>query len=167
MQELPFKAIPPIPEKINGTNIISRMIDGLGFRYYWATNGLTSSNLKFCPVEGSRDMIGLISHIYDLSYGTNKVLGGNFKKKELSEFKDLREETLALYWDTSKRLKEMDPDDLENYNYMGSAQNYPFWYLLNGQIADALTHVGQVVSWRRIDGNPQETGVNVFLGKKM
>jgi hypothetical protein len=36
--------------------------------------------------------------------------------------------------------------------------------LINGPIADALTHIGQIVSWRRINGNPQPSGVNPFKG---
>ena len=39
-------------------------------------------------------------------------------------------------------------------------------YLMNGPLLDALTHVGQILSFRRTSGNPQEAGVNVFLGKK-
>jgi hypothetical protein len=42
---------------------------------------------------------------------------------------------------------------------------YSFWYSLNGPLADALSHVGQILSWRRILGNPQRVGVNVFLRK--
>jgi len=38
--------------------------------------------------------------------------------------------------------------------------------LLNGPIADALTHVGQVISFRRTSGNPIPKGVNVFMGIK-
>jgi len=35
--------------------------------------------------------------------------------------------------------------------------------LINGPFSDALTHVGQVASWRRINGNPI-LGANVFFG---
>jgi hypothetical protein len=39
----------------------------------------------------------------------------------------------------------------------------PFWHVINGPIADALTHVGQVNSFRRLAGNPTPKA-NVFLG---
>lgn len=39
-QELPFYSIPPAAEHYTAANSISRMIEGLGFRYYWATEGL-------------------------------------------------------------------------------------------------------------------------------
>ncbi len=35
--------------------------------------------------------------------------------------------------------------------------------MLNGPISDALTHVGQVNSFRRLSGNPVY-GANVFTG---
>ena len=42
---------------------------------------------------------------------------------------------------------------------------YPVWNLLNGPLADAIYHTGQVVSFRRTSGNPLQKGVNVFIGK--
>jgi hypothetical protein len=39
----------------------------------------------------------------------------------------------------------------------------PFWHIINGPIADALTHVGQINSFRRLAGNPTPK-VNVFIG---
>ncbi|OHX64738.1 DinB family protein [Flammeovirga pacifica] len=166
MANLPYQSIPPLPEEINSTNIISRMVDGLGFRFYWATDGLRKEDLEFRPEKDSRNTLELLGHIYNLAHAANSVLGGSIKKKELTTYTTLREEILLLYKDLSDRLRAMPDEDLESYNYMGSAQSFPFWYLLNGQIADALTHVGQIVSWRRISGNPQAKGVNVFLGRK-
>ncbi|WP_281612853.1 hypothetical protein [Flammeovirga sp. SubArs3] len=167
MSELPYSSIPPLPKEISSTHVIARMIDGLGFRYYWATEGLTEKEIDFRPEKDSRNMLELLGHIYHLAFAANNVLGGHMKKKtDLSTYEEFRAETLYLYKDLSDRLKVMPDEELENYNYMGASQSFPFWYLLNGQIADALTHVGQVVSWRRISGNPQPKGVNVFLGKK-
>ena len=45
--------------------------------------------------------------------------------------------------------------------------DFPFWNAINGTVADALYHVGQVVSHRRAAGNPIDPQVNVFVGKKM
>ena len=62
----------------------------------------------------------------------------------------------------------MSDSELESSNMTSSStgKTYPFWYMLNGPIADALTHVGQITTWRRIAGNPQPNGVNVFKGTK-
>jgi hypothetical protein len=39
----------------------------------------------------------------------------------------------------------------------------PFWYIINGPLADALTHIGQINSFRRIAGNPAPKA-RVFFG---
>jgi hypothetical protein len=41
----------------------------------------------------------------------------------------------------------------------------PIWNLINGPIADALWHTGQIVTFRRSSGNPFNNKVNVLLGK--
>ena len=41
----------------------------------------------------------------------------------------------------------------------------PFWHVLNGPIADAIYHTGQIVSFRRTSGNPINPKVNVLMGK--
>jgi hypothetical protein len=46
----------------------------------------------------------------------------------------------------------------------GKISDYPLWNLLNGPLADAINHVGQIVSFRRSAGNPIPAGVNVFRG---
>jgi len=42
---------------------------------------------------------------------------------------------------------------------------YPFWNNINGPIADAIWHTGQVVLLRRASGNPFNSKVSVFNGK--
>jgi len=38
---LPYATIPEAPQEYTAGSVVSRMIDGLGFRYYWATEQLT------------------------------------------------------------------------------------------------------------------------------
>jgi len=44
-----------------------------------------------------------------------------------------------------------------------SIDNRPFWHIINGPISDALTHIGQINSFRRLAGNPTPKA-NVFVG---
>ncbi|MFD0962656.1 DinB family protein [Pseudofulvibacter geojedonensis] len=164
--------IHPTPNNISCTNTIARMIDGLIFRYYWATEGLTDDDYTFRPVEGSMNLTELHMHIYDLAFITNKTYGGSptYKKEYLTSFDSARQEILRLYEDVSNRLKEMQDDNQLNEFVVKPKSldgEFPFWYTLNGHIADCLTHIGQLISWRRINGNPQPKGVNVFLGKQL
>jgi hypothetical protein len=168
MTELPYYAIPDFPEEKSATSTIARFIDGLGFRYQLATEGLTEQDIQFRPVEGSMDMMELLDHIYRMAVFTNRFFGGPIDKaQKLESFSELRSHTLNLYAELSSRLKKMEDTELDKFNLNGrfGVDHFPFWYFLNGPIADALTHVGQITSWRRINGNPQPKGANVFLGK--
>ena len=55
--QLPFKSIPEYPDNYKSGNIIQRMIQGLGYRYYWATEGLTDKDLKYRP-SNFQNLIG-------------------------------------------------------------------------------------------------------------
>ena len=43
------------------------MIEGLGFRYYWATDGLRDADLSYKPSDDSRSSLDVIEHIYGLT----------------------------------------------------------------------------------------------------
>ncbi len=162
MNTLPYSSLPPVPTEISTTNVLSRMIDGLGFRYRWATEDLTEENLQFRPVESSMSIQEVMVHIYDLAYSTNRIFGGEVEKD--NSINQIRERTLQLITALSKRLLMMDDRQFESL--VTKEARYPFWYWLNGPVADALTHVGQITSWRRMAGNPQPAGVDVFRGIK-
>ena len=162
-----FKNIPDYPNTISAASTIARMIDGLGFRYFWATENLTKEEHIFLAGNGSMSMNDLNLHIYDLAFFTANSLGckPDQKKELLVTFKITRDEILNLYELLSKHLKLMTEKELSNSTFYSKkyVQEFPFWQMLNGPIADALTHVGQITSWRRISGNIQPK-VNVFLG---
>lgn len=166
----PFYSIPEPPETSSSTQIITRLVDALGFRYHWATEGLRETDYSFKPCASSQSVKELLLHIYQLSCLANRVFGGNHPVKTVFENNaTIREETLAQYKTLRLKLQSMDDHELSqcNLNTGKSDQHLPFWYMINGPFADALTHVGQITSWRRIAGNPQAKGVNVFLGKKV
>lgn len=53
--ELPYKQIPEYPEQYTSGNVIARFIDGLGYRYYWATEGLREQDLAYKPSEKGKN----------------------------------------------------------------------------------------------------------------
>jgi len=145
------------------------MIDGIGFRYYWATEGLTDKEFQFSAGNGSMNMTELNLHIYDLAFITHKTFGLNtsYQKEQFLNFITAREEILSLYEACSTHPKSLNNDNILNdyiVNPKSFDGDFPFWYILNGPIADCLTHIGQITSWRRLSGNIQPK-VNVFLGK--
>ena len=159
-----------VPQNISANSVLIRLIEGLGFRYQAATSGLTELDITFKPTPESFSIGELLKHIYDLAFITQKTFGGkaHYKKDELAAGSELITETIQLYNIAIARIKTLKPQDLKScYVQPKSLPNaYPFWFVINGHIADALTHIGQLVSWRRINGNPQPP-TNVFLGKKI
>ena len=84
-------------------------------------------------------------------------------------FEERRAATLRNLKMASDLIKGSKPKDLENKKVIfqrgENTSEFPFWNLLNGPLADAIYHTGQLVSFRRTTGNPVQTGVNVFRGK--
>ena len=163
-QELPFKDISQTPLEVTATNTLLRMVEGLAFRYRWATENLSEKNMKFRPHHTSMSLEEVNSHIFDLVDSTYRVFGGKKQYKEsLISFQEIREANLFLLQKLVTQLRKMNDSELVEME-KNTSRKLPFWYWINGPLADALTHVGQITSWRRIAGNPQLKGVNVFIG---
>lgn len=165
-EKLPYYQIPEAAKEFTPGTTASRMVDGLGFRYYWATEGLTEKDLIFKPNKEARTTIETINHILDLSQvilnATLNVANGA-KLPEMT-FAEKRELTLNNLQQASKILRESK--DISKYKMIFGKTEFPFWNVINGPIADAIWHTGQVVSFRRSSGNPFPKGVNVLRGTK-
>jgi hypothetical protein len=159
--ELPYYEIPKAPESYTAGTVSARMIDGLGFRYYWATEGLSEKDLAQKASESGRTSEETIQHIYGLSkFIRNSILENNKDgNKAVLNFEDTRKLTLLNFKVVSDALRHTDePFRLDE-------TEVPFWNIINGPIADALWHCGQVVMLRRASGNPFNSKVSVFAGE--
>ena len=168
--ELPYYEIPEAPESYNAGTVAARMVDGLGFRYYHATDGLTKKDLEFKPSEKGRTAFQTIEHIYNLSEmivntALQKATDFTTEPEELS-FEDMRKQTLLNFKKASDALKEFENLDKNKLTFItgGGTRDYPFWNAINGPISDALWHCGQVVSFRRSSGNPFNSKASVLSG---
>ncbi|MEL6133682.1 MAG: hypothetical protein AAFR59_09995 [Bacteroidota bacterium] len=172
-EQLPFRSIEAYPDNYGPGSVMARMIDGLGYRYYWATEGLRTEDLDYRPSEDARSTGETIDHLYGLS----QMIALNPQKKpnvrprveeELS-FEEKRAATLANLETARKLYASSTEADLEAYAILfqrgDQTSEISFWHMINGPIADAIYHVGQVVSFRRSSGNPMNPKVNVFMGK--
>ena len=171
--DLPYAQIPDYPDEYTSGTIAARMIDGLGFRYYWATEGLRNEDLKFKPSEMARTSEETLDHIYGLSKlivnAANRKPNGGGKDEPTLTFSQKRARTLQNFKKSSDLLKAIKGNELEEHKIIfKSAENsteFPFWNVLNGPVADAIWHVGQIVSFRRSSGNPLNPKVSVFNGR--
>lgn len=160
-EKLPYYEIPEAAESYTAGTAVSRMIDGLGFRYYWATEGLRPEDLAYKPSESGRTSEETIEHLYGLSNFILSTIIKDFKPVDgkAMTFEQKRKQTLLNYKTASDILRSTD--DISKFDN----NRFPFWNIINGPIADALWHCGQVVMLRRASGNPFNSKVSVFAGK--
>ena len=169
-EKLPFAKIPEAPTNYTPGTVVARMIDGLGFRYYWATEGLSDENLEYRPCKESRTIAETMDHIYSLSC---TIL--NSAKKQPTDFtakqedltsKEKRKRTLGNFKNASDLFKVSE--NLAEHKIVFIRKNgkaeFPFWNQINGPIEDAVWHAGQIVMMRRAAGNPFNSKVNVCMG---
>ncbi len=170
---IPYHQIPDYPESYSPGNIAARMVDGLGYRYYWATKDLRQEDLDYKPSEDGKTTAETLDHRYGLSKTTlnaiTKTPNVRPAPQEKLNFEEKRKATLKNFEKTSQLLKAAADTDIENFQIIFQrgerSSEFPFWHLLNGPIADAIYHVGQIVAFRRASGNPLHPMVNVFMGK--
>lgn len=170
-KKLPYYEIPDYPETYTAGAVAARMIDGLGFRFYWATEGLRKEDLAYKPGNDTRTSQQTIEHIYGMSIiilNSTKGLSTEGQPASLP-FEAMREQTLLNLQAASNTLRTLSDADLNNIKMVfkrgDKTTEFPFWNEINGPIADCLWHVGQVVSFRRASGNPFTDKVSVLTGK--
>lgn len=165
-EKLPYYEIPEHSEVYTAGTVAARMVDGLGFRYYWATEGLRDEDLAYKPSEEARTTSETIDHIYGLTKvivnSTLKKTNSRVEESEMT-FAEKRKKTLENIKTAAEILRASK--DISEFKIVFGENEFPFWNQLNGPIADALWHCGQVISFRRSSGNPYNSKASVFSGK--
>lgn len=169
-----YYQIPDYPESFTAGNVAGRVADGLGFRFYWATADLRPEDLISKASDESRTLEETVDHIYNLT-----IIVMNATKKEATvfpvevskfSFDEKRNAILEFIKTASINLKGSSDKDFEQFKMVfkyadGNSNEWPFWNELNGPLADALWHTGQLVVLRRMSGNPFNSNVSVLSGK--
>jgi len=171
-KSLPYFEILSEPENFTAGAVASRMIDGLGFRYYWATEGLRTQDLSHKPSKDARSSEETVAHIYEMSIlilnATTKTANIPGQDKKLP-FAEMRRVTLTNFKNASANLRIATDQQMKDFKFIykddKQTVEYPFWNMINGPIEDCVWHVGQLVSFRRSSGNPINSKAEVFTGK--
>lgn len=169
----PYHQIPDAPEAYSPQTVLARTIDGLGYRYYWATKDLRPEDLEFLPGNEGRPTKDVLNHLHGLvSVVLNAVKGSpNVRLRTEIEmtWEEKRTSTLEMLKEASDLLVSETPPNPEDIKIIfqrgEQTSEFALWTLLNGPLADAIYHTGQIVSFRRSSGNPTHPGVSVFAGK--
>ncbi len=164
-ETLPYYEVPDYSEEFTVGTMAARMVDALGFRYYWTSDSLTKKDLAYKANEDGRSTEETIKHIYDLSkiIVNSTLKQSNSREKEELSYEELRSKTLSNLKIAADILKTSD--DISQYKIIFGEQEIPFWNQINGPIADAIWHCGQIAIYRRTTGNPINPKVNHFTGK--
>ena len=144
-----YHTLPPAPDDITAANIIARIVTGIGFRFYWATDGLTEQIYRFEPGQGARSIEETLDHIWELLNWIYRTINPQGKPK-LEEAVLLREAILELIATLEDAFSKMERDELVRLKLLKE----PFWPVLNGPLSDVLTHIGQITMLRRLAGSP-------------
>jgi len=154
-----FYRIPSYPNKLTATTTLTRLLDGLGFRFYWSTEGLQPKDYHFRPAPDIKSIEELVDHIWELmNWVSTSSLNKPYTKPNNNE--DTRKQTLEIIYDLRSTMIAMNDEDLKGLRI----RDKPFWNIINGPFSDALTHIGQINSFRRLAGNPV-LPAKVFLGE--
>ena len=164
-EDLPYREVPQYSEQFTAGTVAARLVDGLGFRYYWASEGLKENDLSYRPNEEARSSAETIDHILDLSYmivnSTLKKSNERVDKSGLS-YEDKRRQTLTNLKTAADILRASE--DISEFKIIFGSNEIPFWNQINGPIADAIWHCGQLSTLRRSSGNPISSKVSFFNG---
>lgn len=164
---LPFSDISRHPETVNSGTIMVRLIDGLGFRYFWATEGLTDADRAFRSSGDGRSISEIMEHILQLSeiirdFATRsegavqpKPGPEESRRQTLDNLMIARTAYMETYFPVPKAAVTA-----------GQKRYDPFWNQLNGPLEDAVWHSGQIAILRRIAGNPIAGGIDFYSGEK-
>lgn len=164
-QKLPYYELPEASQEFTAGTVAARQVDALGFRFYWSSKDLKTSDLEYKPTNESRTALNTIAHIFDLSY---VILDATLQKphskiaSDTLSYTDLRTKTLNNLKQASDILK--NSGDISQFKIIFGTQEHEFWNAINGPIADAIWHCGQLSTFRRVTGNPINAKVNHFTG---
>ena len=130
-KKLPFYQIQEAPNEISSTNIMVRMVQGLGFRYHWATQDLTEKDLKYRPSKDAISNFETIKHIYNLSntiYNSTKTSTNiRSEKKVPTDYRSLRRETLNNLKLTSEAFESFNDEELKNVKIIIQRKSHFFY----------------------------------------
>jgi uncharacterized damage-inducible protein DinB len=147
-----MRKLPEPPETVSGTAVLMRLLDGIAFRYCWATEGLDQGDASFKPEEGAMTLEKQLAHMLRLIVWTHVSItrSDEVVEETSASIDDMRAATMARIAAFRDSLAGMEDSDLLKVEVGG----LPFWNLINGPLADALTHIGQINAYRRILGKP-------------
>lgn len=149
--------IPHDPSVFNGSSVLQRMVEAILIRYTIAIKDMTDEAKNFRATPESMSMLELQKHILLLILWVSKSLDMDIEIKEKAEtFSQFETQIKETTGNLSKHISLLTDEELSTKTiYLKRSDTYySIWYMIHGPLADAIHHIGQIVTWRRISGNP-------------
>ena len=163
---IPYYEIPENYTTYTAGTVAARTVDGLGFRFRWATEGLRTEDLGYKISEEGRTIDETLNHLMDLSYVILNFVIETPKWADKSVVLSIEEKQLIILQNLQKTSVILQKaDDLNVFTLKMGKTDYPFWNNINGPIEDAVWHSGQIAVMRRAAGNPMRSGVSFMSGR--
>jgi hypothetical protein len=162
-----YQTIPDPPATPSAGAVLGRLADGIGFRFRWATEGMRGEDLAFRPADDCMTLGELLAHIVELLSWVAESVGiaPRWDMKDSTDFDAVRGRVLELAAQLGTRFKAMSDMEVNGCTITPSrGDTQPVWNIVNGPLSDSLTHIGQILSWRRIAGSPAAQA-DVFRGR--
>ena len=145
-----YRTIGAYPPRQDANGVFMRLIDGLGYRFYWATEGLRPADYVFSPGAGCMSIGDLIGHVWGLANWVQEHVTGAGAGTRPADPAEQRARALEILHTIRTHVGTIDGRALWELRI----NDHPVWHLVNGPLSDALTHTGQIASFRRLNGNP-------------
>jgi hypothetical protein len=124
--------------------LFRHLVATLAFRTKVAVLGASSDFAAFKINETIRTPGELLAHMGDLLHGSLYLMKGEFVYLN----------SAPLPWEDEVRRFFSAVEEFDSYIASDAPLNHPIEKITQGPIADALTHVGQIVMLRRAAGVP-------------
>jgi hypothetical protein len=144
-------SIPPHPEEINAQNILIRLVDSIKFRFQLAILDLNIEDYDFKINPTGKSLGELLVHIYKLQVTTLSAFHADHLYPPNGPIESVTDDTILIL--NSIRLKLLNIHELSDFNKV-TIQTLSFWNLINGPLADTLTHIGQINMIKRALAKP-------------
>lgn len=144
-------SIPPHPAEINAQNILIRLVDSIKFRFQLAILDLTLADYAFKINPSGLSLGELLTHIYKLQATTLTALHAEHLFPQNCPIESVTDDTILIL--NSIRLKLSHIHENSDFDKI-TIKGLSFWNLINGPMADTLTHIGQINIIKRALNKP-------------
>lgn len=124
--------------------LLRHLVATLAFRGGIAVRDAPENFSEFRAAEDTRSAGEILAHIGDLLEGSLFLMKGEF----------VRLQSPAQLWAQDVKRFFSTVEEFDSFLTSGAPLAQPVEKIVQGPIADALTHVGQIVLLRRLSGKP-------------